>query len=181
MKTIKVSIKGISPLLMHRFDVSDAASGGPVKVPDSAEEAAEKAAYRLPDGMLYVPAENVRAALVAAAVYEKGRGRASLQKYAAAAIFVSPQALELGTDKYEIDARPVVVPATRGRVIRYRPRLDKWGLTFYLEYDDELLTEEQVRRIVDHCGSKVGLLDFRPQKKGPFGRFMVERWEVLEG
>jgi hypothetical protein len=34
-----------------------------------------------------------------------------------------------------------------------------------------------VRVIVNDAGSRVGLLDFRPEKKGPFGRFSVIKWD----
>ena len=78
---------------------------------------------------------------------------------------------------YEIDARPVVVPATRGRIIRYRPRLDQWKVDFLLEDDDGLLSATQTRQILDDTGLRVGLLEFRPEKKGPFGRFKVTHWE----
>jgi len=69
------------------------------------------------------------------------------------------------------------VPATKGRINRVRPRLDNWELSLVLEYDDTLLTEQQLRKIVDDTGQRVGLLDFRPEKKGYFGRFVVVHWE----
>jgi len=34
-----------------------------------------------------------------------------------------------------------------------------------------------LRHIVDDAGSRVGLLDFRPERKGPFGRFIVIEWK----
>lgn len=37
-----------------------------------------------------------------------------------------------------------------------------------------------VRSIVDDAGKKIGLGDFRPARKGPFGRFVVKEWVVLE-
>lgn len=40
------------------------------------------------------------------------------------------------------------------------------------------MAEEQVRRVVDDTGSRVGVLDFRPQRRGPFGRFQVVSWKV---
>ena len=83
----------------------------------------------------------------------------------------------LGQDEYSIDARPVVVPATKGRIIRYRPRFDAWKLAFELFYDPQLLSKAELRQIVDDSGSRVGLLDFRPEKKGPFGRFSVTSWK----
>jgi hypothetical protein len=70
----------------------------------------------------------------------------------------------------------VVVPATKGRVLRYRPRLSTWKFGCEIEFDPDMITETQLRRVVDDCGSRVGLLDFRPERKGSFGRFMVTSW-----
>ena len=61
--------------------------------------------------------------------------------------------------------------------MRYRARLDEWATEFVAEYDNTLLTEKQLRDVIDNAGLRVGLLDFRPERKGPFGRFMVVKWE----
>lgn len=171
---ITVTITGQTAVLMHAFPLM------PIEALEkkSIEEQAELAAYRDPDtGDLYLPAINVQRALIAGATYSKGKGRGSLQKATAACIEISPERITLGTDKYTIDSRPIVVPATKGRVMRHRPRLDTWKATFVIDFDPNLLTESQVRRIVDDTGQRVGLLDFRPEKKGPFGRFMVTSWK----
>jgi hypothetical protein len=173
MTTVEVKIKGISPLLMHKYPLE------PIEKPEklSKEEQAEMAAYRDEETrLLYVPSEAIQRTLIGAATFSKGKGRASLQKEAAASLLVSPVRLSLGTEHYKIDARPVVIKATQGRIVRYRPRLDSWETTFFLEYDPMLMTEQQVRKIVDDAGSRVGLLDFRPERKGPYGRFMVTSW-----
>ncbi len=34
-----------------------------------------------------------------------------------------------------------------------------------------------VRALVDDAGKKVGLGDYRPERKGPFGKFVVTKWE----
>lgn len=189
MKTVDAEIKGISGILMHRFSVEEqtkVSEGGAVGVRPEPTTQAEQAAYRLPPagkfkkGELYIPSENLRRAMVNGAAYEKGRGRSTLQKFAAAAIFIHPDVLTLGVEEYVIDSRAVVVPATKGRVVRHRPRLDEWKLKFTLEYDDTLLTERQLRATLDHTGSKVGLCDFRPEKKGPYGRFMTTLWSPIE-
>jgi hypothetical protein len=174
-KTVEVRIKGISALLMHRFPLE------PIEAIEkkTPEEQAEIAAYRM-DGSesnLYMPGIALQRALIGAAVFSKGKGRASLQKPVAACLIVTPEYMDLGTTEYKIDSRAVVVPATKGRIVRHRPRLDEWECSFELLYDDVLLTEKQLRKIVDDCGSRVGLLDFRPERKGPFGRFMVTEWE----
>lgn len=91
---------------------------------------------------------------------------------------VTPERIPLDLDSYEIDSRPVVIAATKGRILRHRPRFEKWDLTFVIEWDLELLSEKEIRQIVDDAGKRVGLLDFRPEKKGPFGRFVVTSWKV---
>ncbi len=161
-----VTIKGITALLMHRFPLES------IEAIDkkSMQEQAEIAAYRTVDGELYIPGIAIQRALVAGATFSKGKGRASLQKVVAACVLVNPEHVLLNEDKYEIDARAVVVPATKGRIVRYRPRLDEWEASFTVDWDDELLKEEQLKRVVDDTGSRVGLLDFRPACKGPFGR-----------
>jgi hypothetical protein len=86
--------------------------------------------------------------------------------------------VSLGTKEFVVDSRPVVVPATKGRVLRHRPRIDVWRLTIEVEWDETLLTAAQVRRVIDDTGSRVGIGDFRPEKRGPFGRFVVVSWTL---
>src|SRR5262249_37918786 len=140
-------------------------------------EQAEIAAYRIPQsGNLYIPGVALQRAIVGGAAFSKGKGRATLQKPVAACVFVTPEYLDLGIKEYEVDTRPIVMPSTKGRILRHRPRLDHWKVRFTLEFDDTLLKSTELRRIVDDTGSRVGLLDFRPERKGPFGRFVVTSW-----
>lgn len=171
---VQTTITGISPLLMHAYPLV------PIEALEkkSPKEQAELAAYRDPAGELYVPGVNIQRALIAAATFSKGKGRASLQKPVAACTLVTPERVLLDAQEYSIDVRPVVIPSTKGRVLRYRPRLDEWALTFAIEFDPELVSVVQLRRVVDDAGRRVGLLDFRPERKGPFGRFEVTRWDT---
>lgn len=172
---IECTLKGTSPLLMHQFPMQ------PIEGMDKMlpEKQAEYAAYRVPGtNELYVPGIAVQRALVKAAAFSKGKGRATLQKPVAACVLVTPERIGLGVTEYAIDARPVVIAATRGRIVRYRPRLDQWEITFIIEYDDVLLKESEIRRVVDDMGSRVGLLDFRPERNGPFGRSVVVKWDA---
>jgi len=41
-----------------------------------------------------------------------------------------------------------------------------------------MFNEKTVRMLVNDAGKKIGLGDYRPQRKGPFGRFSVVGWEV---
>lgn len=169
IKTVHAKIKGLSPLLMNRFPLE--AVPGLQKM--TAEEQAEVAAYRMENGELFIPGVNVQRALISGAKFSKGKGRASLATVAAACMLIPQEKLQLGCRKFSVDSRAVVVPATKGRIVRHRPRLDEWALSFELEYDPELLSREQVETIVRDTGRRVGLGDFRPERKGPFGRFDV--------
>lgn len=172
MKDVVVEIRGISPLLMHRFPL-EPTEGLEKKTP---EDQAKVSLYTDTDGP-FIPGVNIQRALVAAAAFSKGKGRASLQKVVAAGLFVIEANCRLISESsWSVDSRAVVIAATKGRIVRHRPRFDRWETTFTLSYDDTLLKESEVRRVVDDAGQKVGLLDFRPEKKGPFGRFMVTEW-----
>src|SRR5215475_7772791 len=102
-KAIEVMIKGVSALLMHRFPLQ------PIEAIEkqSPEVQAEEAAYRdETNGRgLYIPGINLQRALIAAATYSKGKGRASLQKPAAACLQITPERLALGVKEYNIDSR----------------------------------------------------------------------------
>lgn len=169
-----VEITGTSALLMHAFPLT------PIEALEkrSPQEQAEHAAYRDPDsGELFMPGINLQRSFVASGAYSKGKGRGSLTMPVAACVMVSPERLLLGTKEFKIDSRAVVIAATKGRIVRHRPRLDTWKVDFQIEWDETLLTEAQVRRVVDDAGTRVGVLDFRPAKKGPFGRFVVTSWQ----
>ena len=174
---ISVVIEGLSPLLMNRFPL-EPVEGLQKMTP---AQQAEYAAYRHPEnGELYIPATALWRAIVDGAAYVKGKGRASLQKVAAACVLIESEYLLLGTKDYSLDSRRVVVSATKGAIVRHRPRLDKWRVAFSVVYDPILMSAINVRQVVDNAGSRVGVLDFRPARKGPFGRFQVVEWQNEE-
>lgn len=174
MAQATVTIEGTSALMMKKYPEVPI-EGFEKKTP---EEQAEISSYRIPGSKeLYIPGVAVQRALVKAAAYSKGKGRASLQKVTAACLMVLPEYIGLGTDKFIVDSRPVVVPATKGRIMRHRPRLDQWKGSFGLEWDETLMKESEVKRIVEDMGKRVGLLEFRPACNGPYGRCKVIKWE----
>ena len=60
----------------------------------------------------------------------------------------------------------------------HRPRLDEWRLEFTLDVDETMFAPDFVRLLVDDAGTKIGLGDFRPDRKGPFGKFAVTSWKI---
>lgn len=184
MQQINVEIKGTSPYLMHSFSMekSEEKSKKKVGVEDYKLEA-ETSLYRLPDGTIYIPSTQLHGTLIEAGKKFQipGQRKATFSKLLGGLVVITPDAIPMNPQTYEIDSRAVVVPSTRGRVIRYRPKFLDWSLKFVLEnFEPEQIDESTLKTILDYAGSYVGIGDFRPSKKGPFGRFNVVKWEVVK-
>lgn len=178
MKAYAVVISGVTPLIVNRFheDAQAEASGG-VHVrkerPGPEDDAADRL-YQNESGP-YFPAENLRQSIIAAASRTK-IGRRSATTDVAAALFVTPFAMPVIGD-WHVDSRPVVIPATRGRILRHRPMFDEWMIELTVQIETELIDAATVRKILDDAGNYVGIGDFRPARKGPYGRFRVDSWK----
>lgn len=178
MKRYEIELKGVSPYLMHAFGMEGAMKKSKKSKIDagSPEIDAEKCLYIQPDGVIYVPATQVHGCLMEAGKQFKipGKGKATFSKPLGSQIVVSPDAIRMEPQAYVIDSRPVVVPSTKGRVMRYRPKFEEWGLKFVVDISDERVIPPSVlKEILEYGGGFVGVGDFRPGKKGPFGRFQV--------
>jgi len=186
MKEVKITVVGKTPLLMNRFTEENEVkvSSGVTKVGvgdrGTPREQAEKTAYVDKKGFLYIPGPNMFAALIEAGKYHKsGKSKVTTQKSSMvpAGISLEEMVMSLGTKEFEVDSRSVVIPTTGGRIMRHRARLDKWELTFTLDVDTEMFAMDFVRTLVDDAGKRIGLGDYRPDRKGPFGKFVVKKWE----
>lgn len=185
---INVTIQGITPILMNRFTESAeiAVSSGTSAAIRSGKrgtprEQAEPKRYCDKDGNMVIPGPNVFAAIVEAGKFHKvGKTKITTAKSSlvAAGLTVDEIVLPLRGSAWEVDSRSVVNPATGGRMMCHRPRMDDWELDFTLDVDEEMFHPDLVRQLVDDAGKKVGLGDYRPARKGPFGRFVVTHWAV---
>ena len=124
-------------------------------------------------GTIYQPAECIRQALINAGKAFK-KGRSSLTKTVASFVDISPEAIPHLETKWETDRRAVVIPSTKGRVMRNRARFNEWELEFtatILDVDE--INEKTMNDLLVYAGNYLGIGDYRPEKKGMFGRFMV--------
>jgi hypothetical protein len=74
-------------------------------------------------------------------------------------------------DRYVIDTRRVVVDGNG--IMRSRPKITGWACKVSFELDD-LITDEVVLECLSRGGPRIGILDYRPQKSGWFGRFTAQ-------
>lgn len=183
---INISIEGVSPLLLHRF--TDAAqmaatSGTRSSIATESEsprEQAEQALYVDEGGASGIPQPNLFRCIVDAGKFFKaGRSKITTQKSSLIPACVGIRELFLPLESkggWKVDTRPVRIPATGGRILRHRPCFDDWRLRFTVDLDTDMIGVKLFREIVDAAGTRIGLGDFRPDTKGPFGKFKVTNW-----
>jgi len=177
MKKVMVRIEGVSPLLMHRFPVSEGETTKSRNLKKNQDDV-ESYLYLDENKKLVQPSTHVIAALkVAGAKYQiPGQGKATYKKVVGSgAVMIDPDMIPHEFQEWEIDRRPVVVQ--RARIVRSRPRLNRWALSFSAEYDDEEISKNTLKELFDYSGKRSGLGDFRPSVGGPFGRFIVTRFD----
>lgn len=188
MKTIRVTITGATPLLIHRFgeaaEVGSATRRVKTAEADDPRAEATKHAYIANDGSFFFSAAAIPSAMGSVGANHKQRGSRKTLR------FVVPAAVRMLSDTvticdengkphkdFEVDSRPVTIPATKGRIMRHRPRWNKWTASFDLVVNDDLLDPAKAHELLTEAGMQCGIGDFRPEKRGPFGTFQVTRWE----
>lgn len=187
MKTFKVEIEGVSPLLIHRFQES---SEQPEKMKISGKrdfgtprEQAEKCCYvDVGSNQLWVPSTWIKGAMASiSSDYKLPSSRKSVKSVIGGAVLVGEEKIYFSPRKtisdIEVDSRPCVVQ--RARIMRHRARLESWKISFVLEIENDILDSENVHKILSDAGRRSGIGDFRPQKGGPFGRYIVTKWEAI--
>lgn len=181
MRKVKVEIKGITPYLMHRFGEETADTKTERKIGKKDYEAeVEKALYKSPDGEIYVPSMQLKGCLIEAGKQMRvvGKGKSTYSKLFGAFLLIEPDTIPMINQEWITDARAVVIQ--RSRIIRYRPKFMDWSLTFTITIMDDGIAMDVVRQGLEIGGNYVGIGDFRPQKKGTFGRFMVTSFQEVK-
>ena len=185
MKEIECTIVGLTPLLYYRYVHG-------YQTPKVVEDVRKECAIRLhtssnghaeygDDAPVVVPQEAIFRTLMNGGKFEKlGKKQVTTEKSSLLPGYALIPGIEflLKHDGWEADMRPGVT--SRGdRIMVYRPRFDTWAVTFQIQLlHPETFGVDLMRRIVDHSGQKIGLLSFRPERKGSFGMFRVDKWKV---
>lgn len=191
MYTVNVTIKGVAPLMQHRFPMPDLAdmSKGSKKSTGSKDYTQEWHDYLYADGsgQIYQPSSHIEGAITKAAVSFKVAGKRgkSYKDLIAANVVIDPERIphvgytvpdELDADADKplyLDVRPVIIQ--RARVVRIRPTFKAgWELSFEALVNDDDIHPDTLQDIFVLAGKAVGLGDYRPK----FGRFSVVKYEV---
>lgn len=191
MKTLRVTWKGISPLIMHSCQcvnplhpIAKELKKYTSKKNKTDEDLNtisdlewEAGAY-WKDGLgLYIPAENVEATITNGAKANK-KGK-DVQKYVDVVDLYIPLDYGENLSKEELiqnyeyrDTR--IMTVMRSKVLRTRPRFDQWKIEFELRYNEEKIDIETIINAIEYAGMYVGLCDSRPK----YGKFVATVEEV---
>jgi len=175
MQKYDVEITGITPLLQNKpeeygFDEQWVEK----KASTDWEKEALKKLYVDSEGKMYQPSDHIERTLIEAGkkIKVKGGGKATYSKLFGSMVSVEPYEILIEPQKYEIHKSLVVIPSTKGRVMRYRPMFKKWVLKFQVLFEEEI-PAEAIKEAFEIAGKYSGLGDWRPAKKGKFGKFQV--------
>lgn len=155
-----------------------------------AEKIAESRVIKNEDGQIGIPIEYLLGCLVEAGRSVKN-GKKQISTAGTTTIFAF---LGFGAQEFLpfTEYSPMVVDRRKGNmnnggksvaVCIIRPKFKTWSIDL-----DVVITtstpfgaaEDVVKQLFEAAGSQVGIGDFRPAKRGPFGRFEVAKWEVVK-
>lgn len=183
-RKFNVTIKGITPLLMNRPTEMIGEKSKDVKRETStSREIAELKLYEL-EGKLYQPATHLQGALVEAGKHKKmlgkGSSRANYSKVCGYAVQIEPFEIIHKKQKWDVFSILSVNPTTKGRNMLHRPILKEWEIDFEVVFEDNSIEPEVMKELFDIAGKIVGIGDWRPSKKGRFGKFQVTNWKEIK-
>lgn len=188
---VEIKIKGTTPLIVHAF--SD--KGRKMMEAKQMGEARQKKAPKVPheeymgslytikeasakggDGVYGFPASGLKNAIVSACRYVEGinmtyaRGAFHIlgdpDDEALVRIEGPPPRMRTDTVRLNSGFKPVAD-------IRYRPEFRGWGMTLKIEINRSAISLPQLVNLINVAGFGVGIGEWRPERRGSWGRFEV--------
>jgi len=177
MRKIKVSIEGVAPLLQHKMSIEQEAqlsSKTKKSTGQSKGDNPEDYLYKV-GGVICQPAEHILQAVIKRLSGYKiqGKGKKTYLEMGKGSLNIVPDMIPHNIQDWEEDVRTVVIKATRGRVVRIRPKFIDWSLDFVIEVINDEFPIEVIKSALDDAGREGGLGDYRPR----FGRFIVTSFQ----
>jgi len=184
---IEAWVEGTRPVLVNRATEDDLMGKTRQNTPGAEEEPrdiAERHVYRFKhNNQLCFPGEGFARMMREAGGSHKAKGQRKSLKYIVPAAVVVMDDLcgfflkdrKTPITEFEVDSRPVTIPATKGRVMRHRAKIMEWTCRVTLRINTVLLDEQMVRRLLSEGIETIGLGDKRPS----MGIGDVVLWQVL--
>jgi len=181
MNSYKVAVRGVSGLLQNNPAAVDFDKVVEEKLAhDSMQKDVLKCLYINVSGTICQPATHFEKSLQDAAkkLKVKGSGKATYSKLFGSMVSVSPIMIPHEIQTFSVFSTSVVIPSTKGRIIKNRPLFQEWSLKFTISAEDEI-PESIIEEALKIAGKYCGVGDWRPQKGGKFGKFEIESFEKI--
>lgn len=190
----RISAVGIAPMLQNPMtdEVLDELLGGKsarkgVQTDITVEDRAKKKLCTGPNGEFGFPANYLFAALIDAGrhVQYEGKSKVSTRETSLMPAFLSivPDIVNADGDGFipfldqsimwVADKRRGVLAANKAAVAIVRPKFPSWAFEVTVEIDLDQIAVDKVKSLFEIAGRQSGIGDFRPSKRGPFGRFTI--------
>ena len=178
-KVMKVVIKGIdgSTLICNRFSeekkmqienkqTKKGQGARPARKPD---EEFKASLYRR-NGDVVFPSSGLKKACVQAASFADGITKVK----ARGALFIVGDYLKIGNAKPQM--RTDTVRLRDGTTsLAYRGEFDGWEMEASILYNNNVISEDEIRNLIGLAGFHVGIGDWRPEKNGSHGMFELKK------
>lgn len=184
MKNYKISVTGVTPYMQHRMDDAKLADweksrGKVIERDDLNDEPLRKAAYHSyinPKGEYFIPSAHFKQSFVKGGGMVRGKvgnSTRSMKNIVAGMWFISEE--EIPFRKFDlVDTRSAVNKNVKARVIVHRPKWQTWNAEFTLQIDNDTLTLDTIKNIIEASGKYIGVGSYRPEHTGEYGRFIAE-------
>ena len=193
LRSVKLRLNGQSPLLQHSARLADPLDPivKDIKEISSKRKKTDADLMQMAKfewvGSLYIddnenvvlPAQSIKAALIGGAKKEKNgpqaRGGTFIYEAPVLQHDESHKDIEgLWGDGKSRNVHRASVKVMSSRVMRTRPQFHNWCADVVVHYDTTQAHESDVVRWLETAGRIIGIGDWRPEKSGNFGRFIVE-------
>ena len=121
------------------------------------------------DGVVCIPPAAVKKAMLSAAQAGKSHKKADLRVQ----LWIDANSIPITYKEY-IPRLDIVRLATGTPDVRFRASYSGWKARVAVAFDTKALSVQAVVDLLNRAG-EVGLLEWRPEKNGTYGRFMVSR------
>jgi len=202
MQRFHVTLKGNSPYMPNAMTIDDLMAlrdktkkKSKTATKLSLEDEARRHLHLNADGVPVLPRPNLLACLINAGVFirldQKRQLSTKNSSLLPGLLFLEGESFPLlmpgtgdestwGFSPWRYDVRQGRNPNGGEAVCIVRPMFELWAITFTAVMDTDELPEDTFFRLFTLAGTRMGLGDNRPQRKGSFGMFSITRWESVE-
>jgi len=182
IKEVEIKIKGVSPLITHKFSekaikqIADKQAGKAKNAKHDIRDPQgdyENAKHKSPQGWDGFPAAGFKAAMIRGA---KMIGLVMKDTQTSFFIKADCEETQLVRIHGESRLRTDMVRVGMGSAdIRYRPEYPEWSATLKIEFNEGVLSADQIFQLVKAAGYGCGIGEMRPEKgKFSYGRFDLD-------